>query len=144
MTVQRRRGLPGGGAPGDEMAMSRLLGGGVVRWLVAVPSWPRFGPFGAHLGLGGPSLLLMPPMAAGGVTAARVVYTAARLLQRGDRSFTSPRARPGQVGLVCSCCCIRSVTAIGDGGCALPRVHVQLLLAPGCLFSSPSVSLLWF
>jgi hypothetical protein len=37
-TVQRRRGLPGGAAPGDEVAMSRLLGDGVVRWLVAVPS----------------------------------------------------------------------------------------------------------
>lgn len=27
----------------------------------------------------------------------------------------------GSNGLVCSCCCVRSATAYGGGGCALPR-----------------------
>jgi hypothetical protein len=39
-------------APGDAVAMARLLGGGAARRPAAALSWPRSGPFWAPSGLG--------------------------------------------------------------------------------------------
>jgi hypothetical protein len=64
------RQLAGVAAPGDKVARTPPLGGGVVRLLVAAPSRHRYGPFGPHLG-GEPSLgMVVPPPAAGGVARA--------------------------------------------------------------------------
>jgi hypothetical protein len=52
-----------------------------------------------------------------------VAWTVKCLLQGGDGSFTSPWDWPGQEGVVCSCCCVWSVTAIGGGCRVLPRVR---------------------
>jgi hypothetical protein len=85
--------------------------GGTV---VAAPSRLRSGPFGPHLGLGGPGLgVAVPPPEAEDV--ARVgdgldgdVHTATR---RRELHEPAGSARPGRLGL-----------AIGKGGRALPRV----------------------
>jgi hypothetical protein len=53
--------------PDDEVATRQPLGGGVTRWLLAAPSRPGSGPFGLHLGLGGPcrDVAVLPPVVGG-------------------------------------------------------------------------------
>jgi hypothetical protein len=116
--------------------MTALLGGGVARWLVAASSRPRSGPFGPHLGLGGlDPCIAVPSPAAGGVARAGGGRTATRRLQRGDGSLTSLRARPGQVGLVCSCAASGLLAPLAGEVVPSCVLVVQPLLAPGCLFS---------
>jgi hypothetical protein len=128
------------GWPGDEEAAPWRWGGAVTR---AASARPRSGSRRARPGRG-----CTTSDRRGG--SGEVGRTAACLLQRGDRSFTSPRARPGQKGLVCSCCCVRSVTAIGGGGRALPRVRCSAVpcsrmpfFVPVGLITSVSVRRRW-
>jgi hypothetical protein len=57
-------------------------------------------------------------------------------LQRGGRAswarFGSGRAG----GLVCSCCCVRSATAYGSGGCSLLRSCGSVASCPRCFSRS--------
>jgi hypothetical protein len=127
---RRRRAVPD-----DEVATRQPLGGGVTRWLLAAPSRPGSGPFGLHLGLGGPGLgvAVLPPVV-GGV--ARTgdgldgdMLTAARRRElhepagsAGQRAWfasvaASGRLPPLAVEVVPSCVCA-----------------VRLIPAPGCLF----------
>jgi hypothetical protein len=97
----------------DGAAQPIYRGGAPYSCAMVASARPGYGPFGPHLGLGGQGLGgVVPPPAAEEVARAGDGWTTACLLQRGDGSFTSPRAWPGQEGLVCSYCCVRSVTTI--------------------------------
>jgi hypothetical protein len=82
-----------------------------------------------------PAGMVVPPTATGGVARAGGGRTAERRLQRGDGSLTSPRARPGQVGLVCSCYAFGMLPPLAGEVVPSCVLVVHLLLAPGCLFS---------
>ena len=56
------------------------------------------------------------------------------LLQRDGESFTGLsrlRGSAGLAGLVCSCCCVRSVTVYDGGGWSLPHVGGVVAPSPG-------------
>jgi hypothetical protein len=100
------------------------LGGGVAQWLVAAPSRPRYGPFGPHLGMGGPGLgVTVTPPAVGGVARAGGGLDSGVPTAAWRRELHEPAGLLGHGALVCSCCCLRSVAAIGGGGRALPRIR---------------------
>ena len=123
-------GLLGGGATrrvarrvwpdGGEVQAALLgAGGGVEQARPAAPIGPDLGPLGSiWVGAGRPSLRSAAVRGAGEELVMGMASTAPRLLQRGGGSFMGPT---GQCGPVCSCCCVRSATASGGGGCALPR-----------------------
>jgi hypothetical protein len=59
-------------ALGGVATTAWLLGSRVERRLVAAPTWPRFGPFGPHLGLGRLDMCMSKPsQAVGGAARAR-------------------------------------------------------------------------
>jgi hypothetical protein len=83
----------GGATSGGRGTAAQPLGCGAAGWLGLAPAWPRSGrsgPFGAHLGPGGPG---SAPAASGGERrrpGLGAAVLAARVLQRADGSFTNP------------------------------------------------------
>jgi hypothetical protein len=109
------------------------------------PAWPKSGPFEPHLGQGGlapsPVVLLYADgrkaVARGGDVGG--AYTAAHRQELHEPA----RARPGQVGLVCSGRRVRSVSAGGGGGGSSGVAADVLPLAPGWLILFVMTPLCW-
>lgn len=106
--LQRRRLCLGGLVEPDRR-------GGAV--LAARTRWPRSGPYGpGRVGFCTPSA--PPGVGRGGEAPSRRVAAAMAYVQQcGGEDFAGlGGARPGQRGLVCPCCCVRSAPADGGGG----------------------------
>jgi hypothetical protein len=101
---QRRRRLARVVAPGDKVARTPPLGGGMVQWPVAAPSQPRSRPFRPHLGLDGLGLgMAIPPPAAGGVAWAGGGLDGGMPTIAWRWELHEPVGLAGKGGLVCSC-----------------------------------------
>jgi hypothetical protein len=134
---RRRHASPGSAAPddeGDDDATAWRWGGAVAGgrvlpaqiWALRGPIWVWAGQPRAWLC----HLRWMEEWLGLGVA-----WTGARRLQRGAVSLTSPRARPGQVGLVCSCAASGLLPSLAGEVVPSCGSVVQPPLAPGCLFS---------